>query len=294
MRKKIGLSLAVDNGEYIVLFLLIDITIILDEGEGVDTAYFHLMIIVKAHSPQTTAPPVPMEVSLPVAFVDKQPVAYNYVDCTETNEEEEDDGDENEDAELEDEGQQAIKEKEDNKDAGKNQIEAAGHDSSKLPRWEDFFTAETLPDSQNSINSQSGCSAPSPCASRLMGSQTPDLFSDEEFPNTDENFSLTLSASLSNHSSQNLESCLPDTLILQPEQGERGQGDLRARHMSQEKGSNDQNIQSNTDELPDSQTSSEFDIPSTPESKVPRADDLLQMYQRLAAGEELVIIKGPQ
>uniref|UniRef100_A0A8C4IKM2 Protein artemis n=1 Tax=Dicentrarchus labrax TaxID=13489 RepID=A0A8C4IKM2_DICLA len=112
--------------------------------------------------------------------------------------------------------------------------------------------------------------------------QIPQKTADEgETPDNDENFSLTLSASLSNHSSQNLDSCLPDTLILQPEQGGREQGDKRPSTVAQEE-SNDQK------ELSESQVSSDYDIPCTPESKTPRPDELSQLYRKLASGEDVI------
>ncbi|KAI3366610.1 hypothetical protein L3Q82_009300 [Scortum barcoo] len=246
---------------------------------------------VKAQSPQKTAPPACAVDSLPVAITDAQPVAHNYVDCTESNDDEEDDEDQQEEEEEEgkrdakltkEEVNGATKESENNKDP---------------PKWEDFFTAETLTDSQNSQNSlnsqlQSCCSVPSSSPSRMTGSQTPELFSEEEEPpHHDENFSLTLSASLSNHSSQNQDSDLPDTLILQPEQGGRERGDSGTNGAPQEEESNSQNVQSETKELSESQASSDFDIPCTPESKKPRPDELSQLYRKLASGEEVIIRK---
>uniref|UniRef100_A0A8C4IF07 Protein artemis n=1 Tax=Dicentrarchus labrax TaxID=13489 RepID=A0A8C4IF07_DICLA len=239
--------------------------------------------------PQKTAPPVPVEESLPLAVTDAQPVARNFVDCTESNDEEEDEDQQEEeenaekgDTKLTKEETGAIKESERNKEPEKKDTEVPG--SPNPPKWEDFFTTDTLTDSQNSLNSQlqSCCSVPSPAPSRLTGSQTPELFSDEgETPDNDENFSLTLSASLSNHSSQNLDSCLPDTLILQPEQGGREQGDKRPSTVAQEE-SNDQK------ELSESQVSSDYDIPCTPESKTPRPDELSQLYRKLASGEDVI------
>ncbi|XP_074554349.1 protein artemis [Halichoeres trimaculatus] len=230
---------------------------------------------VKAQSPQKTAPPVSLEDSSPVTI--SQPVTGNYVDCTESNDEEEDD----EDQEEEDgggEGDVGLK-----KEEGGGVKEVQG--STDAPKWEDFFTNETLPDSQSSLNSQlqSCCSLPSPAHSRMTGSQTPELFSEEEeeTPNIDENFSLTLSASLSNHSSQNLDPALPDTLILHPEPGDS----TRKRGVPQE----EVNDQSEPGELSASQVSSDFDIPCTPESKAPPPDELLQLYRKLASGEDCII-----
>ncbi|KAF1372185.1 hypothetical protein PFLUV_G00262550 [Perca fluviatilis] len=250
---------------------------------------------VKAQSPQKTAAPVSVEESFPLTVADAQPVARNYVDCTESNDEEEDEGGEEE----ENEGKEDTKltKEEVNrtiKGTEKKVIEVEGSGSSNPPKWEDFFTTETLTDSQNSLTSQlqSCCSVPSSSPSKTTGSQTPDLFSDEE--ETPDNFSLTLSASLSNHSSQNQDSYLPDTLILQTEQRGREQGDSRTNTVSLEKESNSQNIQSELEELSESQASSDFDIPCTPESKIPQTDELSQLYRKLASGDEVVIRKGSQ
>lgn len=202
--------------------------------------------------PGGTAPPA--SAALPLT-VDSTPSApQNYFDCTESNGEDDDDEEEGKgDAKTEQESQQGG--------------------PSETPRWEDFFSAGTLTDSQNS---QSGpcCSATSPSPSDATGSQTPELFSDgEEAPNKD--FNLTLSASTSAHSSQNLDSLLPDTVILRPEQAV-------AHHSVAD--------QSEQAEL--SQASSDFDIPSTPESKAPQPEELSQLYRKLASAEEVVVGKG--
>lgn len=220
---------------------------------------------MKAVSPQKTAPPVCVEDSFSLTVTDTQTAARNFVDCTESNDEEE--GDEEEEEEK--------------------TTEVKGSDNP--PKWEDFFTAGTLPDSQNSLSSQlqSCCSNLSPAPSKLTGSLTPDLFSDEEEEIPNDDFSLTLSTSLSNHSSQNQDSSsyLPDTLILQSEQRGRDQGDSRTSTIPQE-------IQAELEEL--SQVSSDFDVPCTPESKVPQPEELTQLYRKLASGEEVVVRTGSQ
>uniref|UniRef100_G3Q9F4 Protein artemis n=1 Tax=Gasterosteus aculeatus aculeatus TaxID=481459 RepID=G3Q9F4_GASAC len=220
-----------------------------------------------ASSRSQTAPPADPMDSFPLTVTETKPGARDFVDCTESNDEEEDDQREEEEEEEEEEGKENIKEV---KEDQKKEIEVEGSGSSDPPKWDDFFTAEVLTDSQNSLKSQlhSCCS---------------------ETPDHEENFSLTLSASLSNHSSQNLDAYLPDTLLLQPEQGGRGQGDPWTNAVSQVKESYGQ---SEPEELSGSQVSSDFDIPSTPESKVPQPDDLSQLYRKLASGEEVVVRKG--
>lgn len=225
-----------------------------------------------------TAPPVPENESFPLTVTDSRPLKYNYVDCTESNDDEEEE-EEDENGGKED----IIEESDKSKESKKNEPEENSNDP---PKWEDFFTTETLPDSQNSLTSRS-CSVPSPSLSRVTGSQTPELFSgeEEESPNDDDNFSLTLSASLSNHSSQNQESELVDTLILRHEnQRESEQGSPRSSAPLQKV--NNDNVQTEEEAQSESQASSDFDIPSTPESKKPRADELLLLYRKLAAGDE--------
>ncbi|CAJ1054542.1 protein artemis [Xyrichtys novacula] len=250
----------------------------------------------KAQSPQKTAPPVLLEESLPLSVT--QAAAGNFVDCTESNGEEEDEEDQQE--EDEGAGDNTVIMTEENGAGKENEMKEvteikelkAGQGSTDLPKWEDFFTSEPLPDSQSSLNSQlqSCSSVPSSTPSRLTGSQTPELFSEEdETPNNDENFSLTLSASLSNHSSQNLDTYFPDTLILRPEQEKEGEGDVETKAL--EDMDNDLNIQSEPEELTGSQTSSDFDIPCTPESKTPQPEELMLLYRKLASGEDLVIKK---
>ncbi|XP_013888223.1 protein artemis [Austrofundulus limnaeus] len=195
----------------------------------------------RENPPETTAPPV--DESVPLVVSDPQPVGQNYFDCTESN------GEEDDDDEEEEEGKG---------DAAKG--------TKAPPKWEDFFSAEMLSDSQNS-QSQSCCSVRTASPSRATGSQTPELFSDEEeHPDNEETFSLALSASLSDRSSQNIE----DTLILHPE-------------------TQNHPVQSEPEELPASQASSDFDVPGTPESKAPRPDELSQLYRKLASGEEVAI-----
>ncbi|XP_072233747.1 protein artemis isoform X2 [Leuresthes tenuis] len=222
--------------------------------------------------PETAAPPG--SVSLPLMVSDTQSAAQNYFDCTESN------GEDDDDEEEEDEkGKGDGKRDEESKECQTCSV--------KAPKWEDFFTTETLTDSQNSLNSQSRscCSVSTTSPSRATGSQTPDLFSDEDETPDMDNFSLTLSASLSNHSSQNMDSHLADTLILRPEQGGAE---------PQNNGGDGAAVQSELEELSASQASSDFDIPCTPESKVPRPDELSQLYRKLASGEEEVIRKGSQ
>lgn len=213
---------------------------------------------------------------------ESQPVKCNFVDCTESNDEEE----EEEEVGKEDIGD----ERNQSKDTKTNELEVNG--SSNPPKWEDFFTTGSLPDSQNSQNSLTSrsCSVPSPALSRVTGSQTPELFSDgeeEESAVREEDFSLTLSASLSSHSSQNQDSQLADTLILPQGNAGSEQGCSRSSTASQKVTPE----QTEPEAQSESQASSDFDVPSTPESKKPRSDELLLLYRKLAAGEETLLRK---
>ncbi|XP_003972810.3 protein artemis [Takifugu rubripes] len=225
----------------------------------------------KVQNPAETAPPVPEKPPLPPTDTDPQPLTCNYLDCTESNDDEEDEEEEN--------GAKGdiTEEHDKSKESKKTTLD---ENRSTDPKWEDFFTTETLPDSQSSLTSRS-CSVPSPSLSRATGSQTPELFSDgeeEESAVNEDNFSLTLSASLSNHSSQNQESELADTLVLQHENSGSECGNPR---------NNDNNVQTEQEAQSESQASSDFDIPSTPESKKPRPDELLPLYRKLAAAGEM-------
>lgn len=231
---------------------------------------FCLLVGDKLQHPGETAPPVPEKQPLPPTDTDL-PLTCNYLDCTESNDDEEDEEKE------ENGGKGDITEEHDkSKESKKTTLDE--NCSTDPPKWEDFFTTETLPDSQNSLTSRS-CSVPSPSLSRATGSQTPELFSDgeeEESAVNDDDFSLTLSASLSNHSSQNQEFELADTLILQHETAGSERGNPR------------NNAQTEQDAQSESQASSDFDIPSTPESKKPRPDELLPLYMKLAAADEMI------
>uniref|UniRef100_A0A7N8XDP3 Protein artemis n=1 Tax=Mastacembelus armatus TaxID=205130 RepID=A0A7N8XDP3_9TELE len=214
----------------------------------------------KPHSPETTSLPVSVDESFPLPVPDTVAVVHNYLDCTESNDEEEDGEEQKEQEEVIEGGEMRETQQE-------KKVEDECKEPSSAPKWEEFFTVETLTDSQNSLNSQSqSCrSATTPSPSRMTDSQTPELFSEEETP--DENFSLSLS------------------------QRGREQGDAWTSTMSGREDSEDLILPV---ERSESQVSSDFDIPCTPESKVPQPEELLQLYRKLASGEEVVIRKGSQ
>ncbi|CAN9508522.1 unnamed protein product [Ophioblennius macclurei] len=197
--------------------------------------------------PEVSAPLESVEEFPPVT--DSKKVSHNFVDCTESNGEEDDD-----DEEEDEEAREPLS------------------TPSRTPKWEDFFTVDMQTNSQNS-QSLSCCSAVSSAPSRLTGLQTPELFSEEE-EESPHDFNLTLSA----HSSQNL----PDTLLLPAEEARLNRGDAGMQEVGpSEGGAETQERQSL------SQGSSDFDIPPTPESKAPQQEVVLQLYRRLASGENI-------
>lgn len=218
---------------------------------------------------------------VPSLVTENQLLSHNYVDCTESNDEEE--GDEEEEEEV-GKGDMTFKKEE----LVKSEEKKKELSPTYPPKWEDFFTSGMLTDSQTS-QSQSGCSVQSRSSSILTDSQTPELFSEEEEETTlnpTENFSLSLSASLSSHSSQNQDLSLSDTLTLHPKQGPN-KNCIGTNQM-------DSNVQQDMQELSDSQVSSDFDIPCTPESRIPQPEELLELYRKLASGEDVLIRKGSQ
>ncbi|KAM3858871.1 protein artemis-like [Diretmus argenteus] len=253
--------------------------------------------------------PVRKKMTLEKHVTVTQSTAVNYMDCTESNDEEEDEGGQEEEEgmgmEVKGKGVTEVKGGEENKirnKEGKKNEETEEGDkerkesvmgSSNRPSWEDFFTVETLTDSQNSHNShsQSCCSLTSPSPSRMTGSQTPELFSDDDDsdegdnPEDEEKKHSAQSASLANYISSDQKSSFPDTTLLQPEQRRWDQGEPRTNSVSQKK---------EPEELSESQVSSDFDIPCTPESETPQPEELLQLYRKLASGEEVVIRHGIQ
>ncbi|XP_071370984.1 protein artemis-like [Centroberyx affinis] len=133
---------------------------------------------VQVQNPLTTAPITPVEEPLPLTVTVTQSTAANYMDCTESNDEEEDDDEDQQEEEEETENPMKIegdgeakakrpevKEPKKKECERKRAMETEGGGdeerkepltgASNAPAWEDFFTAETLTDSQNSHNSQS-------------------------------------------------------------------------------------------------------------------------------------------
>ncbi|XP_061524313.1 protein artemis isoform X3 [Phycodurus eques] len=187
--------------------------------------------------PYAMAPPAPTEDSLQPDPRDDDnkndhtDLKYNYVDCAESNDDSEDDeGSEEDEA------------------SGTKTSTQTGSASVELPKWQDFFTVEPLPDSQNSQSQP--CSAPSPAPTRPAGSQTPEAFSERE---DDADDSFVLSPSASDSSSQNRDADGED----------RGAGDAPS------------------EPPPGSRVSSDYGVSCTPDSK--RAP----VSRKLASGEDV-------
>ncbi|XP_028306172.1 protein artemis isoform X2 [Gouania willdenowi] len=170
---------------------------------------------------EVAPPPVCEEESLR-NLSESQTVSYDFIDCSESNGEDEDEEDDEEQ-----------------------------EDKVQPPTWDDFFTSEPLTDSQNS-QSQSGRSAVSSAPSRVSGSQTPELFSEEETDVT-----LTLSAS-------------QDPPLSQSDDGRRERVGMT----------------DSTDIQSEQENSSDFDVPGTPDSKKPKPEELSLIYRKLASGNE--------
>lgn len=198
----------------------------------------------------------------------------NYMDCTESNDDEEGEDDE-EKEELP-------------RDAGQS-FAAATHTSSCLvisppplkptpPSWSTFFTAEPVvtDDScelENSQNSQA-------VFTDRTTSQSPELFNDD-----DESESGHVTSSQSTYVSETaLESLSQlDTVPLQSNAMHlhwpvEGQPDSTVSHQDQ---------CDDTEPVSESQVSSDFDLPMTPGSKAPHPEELKELYRKLAAEEDL-------
>lgn len=244
--------------------------------------------ILKENTSKNTEQTEKTHESVSTTISEDQLPSHNYLDCTESNDEE--DGDEEE--EEVGKGELSLK-----TEIVKSEEKRQQMSLTDPPKWEDFFKVDILPDSQTSQSQSS--------STRLSGSQTPDLFSEETDEEEDtpdssesqESLSASQSSqsnqsressqsnqprkpSQSNHSIQNQSSALPDTIILKP-----GQTHFSFIH-------SESSVKQDTQDLPDSQTSSDFDIPCTPESKIPQPEELLELYRKLASGEDMLPKKG--
>nr|XP_046193722.1 protein artemis-like isoform X4 [Oncorhynchus gorbuscha] len=188
----------------------------------------------------------------------------DYMDCTESN----DDDEEERDLEEEERG-------------GERDEGSVSNSGTPPPRWEEFFTTEILTDSQTS--QPHSCSDTSPSHSTpnqpITGSQTPELFVDDYAKLPSPSIPLSAGRGLSQ----------AESLLIQSE--DRCQGDALT---NLDAGGEESGSHTHQSEPTESQVSSDFDIPSTPDSHTPGPDDLSDLYRRLAAGEEVVTRTGSQ
>uniref|UniRef100_A0AAZ3PXP4 Protein artemis n=1 Tax=Oncorhynchus tshawytscha TaxID=74940 RepID=A0AAZ3PXP4_ONCTS len=214
---------------------------------------FHCFVIGSA-TPTTL--PNPPDEPLPLTHIPL--ITGDYMDCTESNDDEEE-------RDLEEE------------ERGGERDEGSVSNSGTPPRWEEFFTTEILTDSQTS--QPHSCSHTSPSRSTLTGSQTSELFVDDSAKLPSPSIPLSAGQGLSQ----------AESMLIQSE--DRCQGDALT---NLDAGGEESGSHTHQSEPTESQVSSDFDIPSTPDSHTPGPDDLSDLYRRLAAGEEVVTRTGSQ
>nr|XP_046192701.1 protein artemis-like isoform X3 [Oncorhynchus gorbuscha] len=229
--------------------------------EGADLAPVRKRVMMQEAAP-TTLPNPPDE---PLPLTHMPLITGDYMDCTESND---DDDEEERDLEEEERG-------------GERDEGSVSNSGTPPPRWEEFFTTEILTDSQTS--QPHSCSDTSPSHSTpnqpITGSQTPELFVDDYAKLPSPSIPLSAGRGLSQ----------AESLLIQSE--DRCQGDALT---NLDAGGEESGSHTHQSEPTASQVSSDFDIPSTPDSHTPGPDDLSDLYRRLAAGEEVVTRTGSQ
>lgn len=228
----------------------------------------------------------------------------NYADCTESN----DDDDDEEEEETVNNSEKVVQtpkqEAADSQSSG-DAPAATPPASSIPPQWDAFFKPASLPTDESSEpdNSQNSLAR----SSEPTCSQSPVLFGEDE----DDSDSFHLSSSQSTHISENgVENFSEmDTVLLRPEVKRLECQQSKVPMTNEETGgiaqacpggnhdlNDSQNSQSDaekeTEQKPDSQESSDFELPPTPGSTAPRAEELRELYRKLAAGEELFLRRG--
>ncbi|XP_048871918.1 protein artemis-like isoform X2 [Brienomyrus brachyistius] len=216
------------------------------------------------HPPEKDGSPIPERL---VPTTDPEPtytaglLNENFLDCTESNDEEEDSEDGDEPA-----SQLGTYKVMNGTDVGR--LEA------KLPTWEAFFSVDPELTDESPESSQTR-------RTEMGASQSPRLFSDSDDDST--HFS-----SQSTHISDPGINSQVDTILIRPPENMQGDAGLPS-HSRDHRESRDARVTSTEteEEKPDSQVSSDFEVPPTPESNPPQLGDLKEMYKRLAAGESL-------
>lgn len=220
------------------------------------------------HSPEKDRSPIPERV---VPMTDPKPMNTagllneNFLDCTESNDEEED---------SEDERDELASQTSDKSSSGTHK-EPNGTDVGRLgpkpPTWDAFFTVDPELTDESLESSQTR-------RTEMGASQSPRLFSDSDDDST--HFS-----SQSTHISDPGINSQVDTILICPPKNEQGDAGL-ASHSTEPKDACVTPTETEG-EKPDSQVSSDFEVPPTPESNPPQLEVLKEMYKRLAAGESL-------
>uniref|UniRef100_A0A4W5M6T5 Uncharacterized protein n=1 Tax=Hucho hucho TaxID=62062 RepID=A0A4W5M6T5_9TELE len=256
--------------------------------ERADLAPVRKRVMMQEATP-TTLPNPPDE---PLPLTHTPLITEDYMDCTESNDDEEEEerdleeeercGEEEEEEEEErdlEEEERCGEERdlEEDERCGEERDEGSVSNSAPPPRWEEFFTTDILTDSQTS--QPHSCSHTSPSHSTLTGSQTPELFVDDAVKLPSPSIPLSAERGLSQ----------ADSMLIQSEDRCQGDGLTNLEAGGEESGNH-----THQSEPTESQVSSDFDIPSTPDSHTPGPDDLSDLYRRLAAGEEVVIRTGSQ
>ncbi|TRY55999.1 hypothetical protein DNTS_026863, partial [Danionella cerebrum] len=187
----------------------------------------------------------------------------NYMDCTESN-----DDDEDEDEEIEVHIPNPPNAQPHSCSAEQSGVKhTLPETTSVTPCWESFFKAEPVTTDESELEN-----------SQNIAPQSPELFLEE---NEDGSGYLTSSQSthISDAGAESLSQI--DTVIF---------------HVDESKLKREQESTYNEEEEPeeaippkqsDSQTSSDFELPPTPGSRVPQAEELKEVYRTLAAREEV-------
>ncbi|XP_066523663.1 protein artemis isoform X2 [Hoplias malabaricus] len=254
------------------------------------------------NSPETTAPDENEVQPLP----ELGPIAqtFNYVDCTESN----DDEDEEEEGQF---GSEAD-------------VRPRGHSSGDVPlsptctqldephshtqphslspqpappHWDTFFTAEpALTDESCELDTSQNCRTVS---TYHTTSQSPELFDeDEESGHLWSSQSTHISDGGSENPSQlDTVPVQPEVSSSTPQRSDRPTGPTGRRAGSDPRGDGRTDTTDGADGADvtsDSQVSSDFDLPQTPGSRAPPPDELKELYRKLAAGEDVVLRRGQQ
>ncbi|KAI1888172.1 hypothetical protein AGOR_G00182290 [Albula goreensis] len=250
------------------------------------------------------------------------PAKQNYIDCTESNDDDDDDEEEegepteplkathkpsnDHDIKLCNGQNSAHSPKRQPAQGSENQYKVADDTSveGRPPTWEAFFTADlVLTDEGSELESSQNSRA---LSAETPGPQSPNLFSDTDDDSTHVSSQSThISDPGTDGQSQ------VDTILLPFEErrAELLKNQQRDTHKDSHQGNSKE---SETDtgglneerdcppwstapkEKSDSQVSSDFEIPSTPDSQVPKIEDLNDLYKKLAAGEAVVLHTSTQ